>query len=153
MSTRAITFLQHKDIDFKVTKYKHKKKGAVYASEAMGFPLRKTIKTLVVDLGSKGCLMALIPGDKELNLALLARHYSVKKASMADPATAQRLTGYMVGGISPFGVKKALPVAIEATLLHHDKIAINGGQRGMMLIMNPNDILRALPCNVLELAQ
>jgi len=153
MSTRAITFLKSKDIDFKVVKYKYKEKGAVYASEAIGFPLQRTIKTLVVDLVSKGHVISLIPGDKDLSLPRLAKHFSVKKAAMADTAAAQRLTGYLVGGISPFGVKKTLPVLIEKSLLQYKEIAINGGQRGVMLIMSPKDILQALPCDVLDLAR
>ncbi|MBW2141369.1 MAG: hypothetical protein JRG97_09905 [Deltaproteobacteria bacterium] len=109
MSTRSITFLNNKNIDFKVKKYKHKERGAVYASQAIEFPLERTIKTLVVDMGSKGFVMVLMPGDKKLDLTRLAKKISVKKAAMADTSTAQRLTGYMIGGINPFGTKKKLP--------------------------------------------
>ncbi|MBW1708274.1 MAG: Cys-tRNA(Pro) deacylase [Deltaproteobacteria bacterium] len=127
MSTRSITFLNNKNIDFKVKKYKHKERGAVYASQAIEFPLERTIKTLVVDMGSKGFVMVLMPGDKKLDLTRLAKKISVKKAAMADTSTAQRLTGYMIGGINPFGTKKKLPVVLEKSILNYDEIAINAG--------------------------
>jgi len=100
MSTRAIRFLDHKGIHFDVIQYKHKEKGAMFAAEAMGFPLERTIKTLVVDLGPEGYMMVLMPGDKNIDLRRLVRAFLVKMAAIADMATAERLTGYLVGGIS-----------------------------------------------------
>ena len=152
MSTRAIRSLNQKGIHFNVIEYEHEKKGAVFAAESMGFPLERTIKTLVVDLGHKGYIIVLMPGDKNIRMKRLAGAFSVKRAAMADMATAERLTGYLVGGISPFGIKQDLPVVMEAGLLEFDKVAINGGKRGVMLIMEPNDILLAINGDVLSLA-
>ncbi len=105
MSTRAIKFLSQKGIYFEVKEYKHEEKGARFASEAMDFPLERTIKTLVVDLGQKGYILVLMPGEKNIDLKRLAKAFSVKRAAMVNTSTAERLTGYLVGGISPFGTK------------------------------------------------
>lgn len=153
MSTRAIKFLNKKDIPFEVMKYLHEEKGAKFAAQAMGFPVARTIKTLVVDLGHKGYVMVLMPGDKNIDLKKLAAAFSVKRAAMADTSTAERLTGYLVGGISPFGTKQDLPVVMEECLLEFDRVAINAGQRGVMLVMDPKDILQAVNGNLLDLAK
>jgi len=148
MSTRAIHYLNKKGINFKVVEYEHDEKGAEFAARAIGFPLERTIKTLVVDLGSKKYCFALLPGDKQLALKQLARACKVKRTAMVDTATAERLTGYLVGGISPFGAKQNLTAVIEKGLLKFDRVAINAGQRGVMLIMSPGDIVKALDCDV-----
>lgn len=152
MSTPAIRYLKQKRIRFEVITYVHEEKGALFAAEAIGFPLERTIKTLVVDLGPQGYLLALMPGDRTLNMKHLSRHLGVKKADMADIPTAERLTGYSVGGISPFGTRKKLPAIIETALLAYDRVAINGGRRGVMLIMTPGDIVSALACDAASLA-
>jgi Cys-tRNA(Pro)/Cys-tRNA(Cys) deacylase len=143
VSTRAIAWLKKKKIRHEVVQYEHEKKGAAFAARAIGFPLEKTIKTLVVDLGEKTYALALMPGDRELVLKKMAQACGVKKAAMADPATAERLTGYHVGGISPLGLRQRLPVVMEESLLAHGAVMINGGQRGIMLKMAPEDILAA----------
>jgi Cys-tRNA(Pro)/Cys-tRNA(Cys) deacylase len=152
MSTRAIKFLNQKGVSFEVKKYQHEEKGARFAAQAMGLPLERTIKTLVVDLGHKGYIMILMPGDKNIDLKKLSAALSVKRAAMADTSTAERLTGYLVGGISPFGTKQDLPVVMEECLLEFDRVAINAGKRGVMLVMDPKDILLAVKGDVLSLA-
>ncbi len=72
---------------------------------------------------------------------------------MVDTATAERLTGYLVGGISPFGAKQNLPAVIEESLMKYDKVAINAGQRGVMIIMAPGEIVKALDCDVARIVQ
>ena len=143
MSTRAIAWLKKKKIPHEVVYYEHEEKGAVFAARATGFPLEKTIKTLVVELGGRDYGLALMPGDRELALKKMALACGVKKAAMADPATAERLTGYHVGGISPFGLRQRLPVVMEEGLLVHSAVMVNAGQRGILLKMAPEDILAA----------
>jgi len=145
MSTRAIKFLNQKGINFDVIEYEHEEKGAMFAAEAMGFPLKRTIKTLIVHLGNKGYIIVLMPGEKNIDLKRLAKAFSVKRAAMADTSTAERL-----GGISPFGTKQNLPVFMEAGLLEFDKVAINAGKRGVMLILDPKDILQAVNGDILK---
>jgi len=152
MPTRAIKFLKQKGVSFDEVEYSHKQKGAKFASEAIGFPLAKTIKTLVADLGPKGYALVLMPGDKNLSPKKLAKAFGVKRTVMADTAAAERLTGYLVGGISPLGTKQKLPVIMEKCLMKADSVAINAGQRGVMLVLKPEDIVRALNAVIDELA-
>lgn len=152
VSTRAIVWLTQKNIPFEVLHYEHEEKGAVFAAHSTGFPLEQTIKTLVVDLGGMSFGLALMPGDRQLSLKRLAKAFGVKKAVMADTETAERLTGYHVGGISPFGLRQRLPAVMEESLLRHEDVMINAGQRGVMLRMAPEDIVRAIGCEVSPLA-
>lgn len=144
MTTRAIQFLKRKKIPFEVLRYKHEEKGAAFASRAIDFPLEKTVKTLVADLGPNKYILVLVPGHRRVSPKRLAKACGAKRTALSDPATAERVTGYKVGGISPFGTRHTLPVVMEATLFDHNKVAINGGQRGIMLVMNPGDILEIL---------
>lgn len=153
MSTRAIQHLKQKGIPYCVVEYEHFEKGATFASQALGMPLEKTIKTLVVDMGPKGYVLALMPGDTKLSPKKLSRVYSAKHVEMTDSATAQRLTGYTVGGISPFGTLQKLPVIMEKRLLKFSAVAINGGKHGVMLIMKPHDIVRAANATIGEIAE
>ncbi|MCF8078825.1 MAG: Cys-tRNA(Pro) deacylase [Desulfobacterales bacterium] len=148
MSTRAIAYLNRKKVPFDVVKYDHEEKGAEFAAKAVGFALEATIKTLVVDLGEKGHILALAPGHRQLDLKKLARICGVKRAAMADTATAERVTGYLVGGISPFGTKQAISSVMEESLMACDHVLINAGQRGTMLKMTPADIVAALKAQV-----
>ena len=148
MASRAIPYLKRKGIACEVVRYEHQQKGAVFASSATGFPLHRTIKTLVVEVGRKSYVLALIAGDRQLDLKQLAKTFSAKRAAMVDAPTAQRLTGYLVGGISPFGTRQAMPAVIADGLLDHETVLINAGQRGLMLKMVPTDIVKAIDCRV-----
>jgi len=148
MSTRAISYLKQKKIPFEIVTYDHEEKGAEFAAKSVGFPVEKTIKTLVVDLGKKKYGFVLMPGDKQLDLKQLAKACVVKRAAMVDTSTARRLTGYQVGGISPFGSKQKLPVAMEESLMAFERVLINAGHRGTMLMMAPTDIAKALECTI-----
>lgn len=153
MSTRAIRYLEQKKISFEIVKYDHEEKGAEFAARASGYPLKRTVKTLVVDLGGGEYLLALMPGDKQLSMKRLARVCGVKRAAMADTRTAERITGYLVGGISPLGTKLKLKVVMEASILKFEKILINAGQRGTMLKIAPEIIRSLLACRVANVSQ
>ena len=153
MSTRAIQHLKQKGIPYCVAEYEHLEKGAKFAAQALGMPLEKTIKTLVVDLGRKGHILALMPGDRKLSSKKLSRIHSVKQVEMVDPAIAERLTGYKVGGISPFGTQRKVPVIMEKRLLKYSAVAVNGGKRGIMLILKPHDIIRAANATIGEISE
>ncbi len=149
-STRGTQYLKSRGIPFELICYEHEEKGAVFAAKATGFPLERTIKTLVADLGNNSYALALMPGDRELSLKQLADACSVKRAQMADVQTAERITGYLVGGISPFGTRRNLPVLMEKSLLQYETVVINAGQRGLMLKMSPQDIMKVLGCRVFD---
>jgi Cys-tRNA(Pro)/Cys-tRNA(Cys) deacylase len=148
MSTPAIHFLEQRRLPFEVVSYEHHEKGARFAAQATGFPLERTVKTLVAAADAKRNVLVLVPGDRQLNLKRLARVLAAKKASMVDPPTAERLTGYHVGGISPFGVRQALPVIMDQAILALEEVLINAGRRGIMLKMSPQAIRMGLGCMV-----
>ena len=89
-----------------------------------------------------------VPSDREVSMKKLAAAFRGKTASMMRPADAERLTGYHVGGISPFAQKKRVPVAIEQTALCETSVYLNGGQRGLQIELDPNDAVRALEATV-----
>ena len=146
MATRATQFLKKKKIFFEVVKYAHGKKGAKFAAQATKFPVEQIIKTLIVELSDSQYCMVLMPGNRQLDLKRLAILFGVKKAILTDQDTAERLTGYLVGGISPFGTKKKLPVVLDQKALGFEVVMINGGQRGVMIKMSPKDIQVTLNC-------
>ncbi len=153
MSTRAIRYLLQNKIAFEVIAYEHLRKGAEYAAQATGFPLSRTAKTLVLAAAPGRYALALMPGDRQADMKRLAGILAVKRVEMADAASAERLSGYRVGGISPFGFRQLLPVVMEASLLFYETILINGGGRGIMLNMAPSVIRDALGCRVADIAE
>lgn len=153
MSTRALAFLEQHRIAHEVVKYEHQEKGAQFAAQTVGFPLARTIKTLVVALDNRSHVLALMPGDRQLSLKKMAAAGGARKAAMADTKAAERLTGYLVGGISPFGTKQRLAVVMEAGLQAYPAVMINGGQRGLLIKMAPEDIIRVLKVKIADIAQ
>jgi Cys-tRNA(Pro)/Cys-tRNA(Cys) deacylase len=153
VSTRAIAYLKRKKLPYEVVKYEHEEKGAEFAAKATGYPLARTVKTLVVELDRKSYCLALLPGHRELDLKKLAALCGAKRSAMVDIKTAERLTGYLVGGISPFGTQQRLETFMEESILANEEILINAGQRGVMLKMAPGDIVAALGCKVMSIAK
>ena len=152
MSTRGIEYLKKKRAPHTVVKYRHQEKGAEFAAQAVGFPLSRTVKTLVVALDNGLFALALMPGDRQLSMKKMAAACGGKKAALADSAAAQRLTGYLVGGISPFGTKKKIPALMDKSLQFCEEVLINAGRRGIMLKMNPGDIARLTGAKLVDLA-
>jgi Cys-tRNA(Pro)/Cys-tRNA(Cys) deacylase len=105
----------------------------------------------VVLLSNKSYALALMPGDRQLSLKKIAGVCRTKRATLADAESAHRLTGYLIGGISPFGTRKRLPVVMERQLLSYNDVMINGGRRGILLKMRPEDILKALNAKTYDL--
>ncbi len=153
MATRAISYLDKRHITYGIVKYEHEAKGAKFAAKATGYPLERTVKTLVVELDLKRYGLALVPGHKELNLKKLAAVTGAKRTTMVDIKTAERLTGYLVGGISPFGTQQRLLTVMEGDILDNETVLINAGQRGTMLKMAARDIAAALDCKVASIAR
>ena len=153
MSTRAISYLKQKKIPYEVIKYEHRQKGAEFAAGATGYPLERTVKTLVVELDRKSYCLALLPGHRELDFKKLASFLKAKRSAMVDIKTAERLTGYLVGGISPFGTQQGLTTVMDSSVLEGAEILINAGQRGMMLKMAPGDTVKALNCKVTSITR
>ena len=153
MSTRAIQVLKKAQVPFEVITYTHKEKGAAFASQAIGFPLDQTVKTLIADIDEQRYVAALLPGNTQLDLKKLARVFQSKHAAMANIARAERLSGYFVGGISPFGLRQPLESVIDRSIMGYERVVINAGQRGVMLKMAPSDILAVLACRVADIGR
>ncbi len=114
------------------------------SAEAMDLPEHAMIKTLVMEDNEKKPFIILMHGEKQTSLKDLARQIGVKNVSSVSVKDAQRYTGYMVGGISPFGTKRVLKVHVEATILDLDYLYINGGRRGFILGMTPEVLVQTL---------
>jgi Cys-tRNA(Pro)/Cys-tRNA(Cys) deacylase len=113
------------------------------AAEALGIEPRRMLKTLMAEVdGRPVCVV--VPSDREIGLKKLAAAFRGKTANMMRPADAERLTGYHVGGISPFAQKKPVPVAIDQAALSETSVYLNGGQRGLQIELDPHDAVRAL---------
>jgi Cys-tRNA(Pro)/Cys-tRNA(Cys) deacylase len=122
------------------------------AAEALGASPAVVLKTLMVEVdGHPAC--AVIPSDQELSMKKVAAAFGGKGAQMMRPADAERLTGYKVGGISPFGQRRRVPTAVEEMATLEDAVYLNGGQRGLQIRMRPDDLLRALEAKAADLVR
>jgi Cys-tRNA(Pro)/Cys-tRNA(Cys) deacylase len=113
------------------------------AAEALGETPDKVLKTLMALVDGKP-VCVIVPSDREVSMKKLAAAFGGKSAEMMKPTDAERITGYKVGGISPFGQMRRLPVAIEAAALAYDLVYLNGGQRGVQVRLSPKDAQVAL---------
>ncbi len=134
--------------------YRYEEKGGTgVAAQALGVDEHLTVKTLVMEDENKSPLIILMHGDKEVSTKELARVLDVKSITPCSAETAFKHTGYMVGGISPFGTKKQLPVYVEETVLSLPCIYINAGRRGLLCEMSPKDLMRVLNPKVVHVAR
>lgn len=145
-STPATLALQKARVAFSTATYDydpHAEKVGLQAAEALGVPPHRVLKTLMAEADGKP-VCVIVPSDREVSMKKLAAAFGAKTAQMMKPADAERLTGYHVGGISPFGQRRKVPTAIEETALAEETVFINGGQRGLQVHLKPADALAAL---------
>ena len=143
--TNAIRFLREHQVDFIERPYGYEEKGGTeVAARALGVDEHLTVKTLVMEDEKKSPLIILMHGDREVSTRELARVLGAKSITPCSSEMALKHTGYRVGGISPFGTKKQLPVYIEETILSLPRIFINAGRRGLLCEMSPKDMVRVL---------
>ncbi len=121
------------------------------AAEALGVPPGEVLKTLIVRADGKPACVVLA-SDREVSMKKLAAALHAKTAEMMPPADAERITGYRVGGVSPFGQKKRLPTVLDAGAALLDQAFMHGGQRGLQLRLGPADAVRLLDAIVAEIA-
>jgi Cys-tRNA(Pro) deacylase len=144
-TTQAIRMLKENGVNFTLRTYKYEEKGGTpVASRELGVAERQVIKTLVMEDERKNPLLILMHGDNQVSTRNLARVLGVKSVEPCDPETAHRHTGYVVGGISPFGTRKLLKVYVEASVLELPKIYVNAGKRGLLAEMSPQELKRVL---------
>jgi Cys-tRNA(Pro) deacylase len=153
-ATPAIHFLRARKVSFTEHPYRYEERGgtAVSARE-LGVDEHTVIKTLIMEDERKQPLIALMHGDRDVSTKNLARQSGRKTIVPCDPDVAQKHSGYLVGGTSPFGTRKAMPVFMERTIADLDRIYINGGSRGFLIALAPADLVRALSPTLVDAAQ
>jgi Cys-tRNA(Pro) deacylase len=153
-ATPAIRVLKDNKVDFIPKPYKYEERGGTeVAARELGVDEHLTVKTLVMEDEKKTPFIVLMHGDREVSTKELARILGVKAVQPCDPATATRHTGYMVGGTSPFGTKKVLPVYAEETILSLPVIYINAGKKGLLVEMKPAELVRILSTTPVKVAR
>ena len=149
--TPAIRQLRQAKIDFEQHLYAYEEKGGTaVSSRELGVPEAQVVKTLVMEDDKKKPLIVLMDGVHEVSTKNLARQIGVKTITPCKPDVAQKHSGYQVGGTSPFGVRKQMKVYLEKNILDHERIYINGGKRGFLVSLNPQDLVRVLNPVVVE---
>ena len=126
--------------------------GTSVSSSALGVPEHQVVKTLVMETEKGDPVVVLMHGDRKVSTKELARQAGVKRIAPCKPEVAQRHSGYLVGGTSPFGTRKAMPIYLERSVLSLDRIYINGGRRGYLLGMEPEVLTRLLSPVLVEVA-
>lgn len=152
-ATPAIHFLRQHGIEFTGHEYRYEERGGTaVSSRELGVDEHRVIKTLVMEDERKQPLIVLMHGDREVSTKNLARQIDRRVVSPCTPVVAQKHTGYMVGGTSPFGTRKPIPVFLERTIADLDRIYINGGRRGFLVSLKPADLVRALAPTLVDAA-
>jgi Cys-tRNA(Pro)/Cys-tRNA(Cys) deacylase len=151
--TPATVALSKAGVGFKLHEYHYDPNAGrigMQAAEALAVDPGRLLKTLMAKAGG-AVVCVLVPSDSEVSLKKLAAAAGAKDAAMLPPAEAERITGYHVGGISPFGQKKRVPVFIARRALAHASIIVNGGRRGLQIEIAPADLVRVLEAKAAEL--
>jgi Cys-tRNA(Pro) deacylase len=118
--------------------------GTAVAARELGVDEHEVVKTLVMEAEGQGPLMVLMHGDRQVSTRALARQIGARGVSPLSPEAVTKLTGYQVGGVSPFGVRRALPVYVEEGILALPRLFINAGKRGFLVEMAPAELTRLL---------
>jgi Cys-tRNA(Pro) deacylase len=151
--TLAVRFLREKGVDFSPHTYPYEEKGGTAASSRhLNVPEHSVIKTLVMEDEKREPLIVLMHGDKQVSTKSLARIRGVKSVQPCKPEVADKHSGYQVGGTSPFGTKRAMPVYMERSILELERVWINGGRRGFLLSLDPKEIARVLDVTLVDVA-
>jgi Cys-tRNA(Pro)/Cys-tRNA(Cys) deacylase len=153
--TAAIALLEREGIPYTVHTYSHDPQHESYgteASEALGVAPEQVLKTLVADVDGT-LTVGVVPVSAQLDLKALAAAAGGKKAVLADPAAAERATGYVVGGISPLGQRRRLRVVIDSSALAFQAVFCSGGRRGLEIELTPADLVRAANATVARISR
>ncbi len=151
--TPATQFLRRHGVDFTEHVYDYVEHGGTAeSSRQLGVPEHEVVKTLVMQDEQARPLVVLMHGDREVSTKNLARRIGCRKVEPCAPDTAQRHSGYLVGGTSPFATRKAMPVYVEASILELSRIRINGGRRGYLVGLAPEVLVRLLGAQPVECA-
>lgn len=155
-ATPATRALRRAGIDFTEHVYDHDPAVTDYGREAaaaLGVPAARVFKTIVVAVADRGPRVVILPVDAMIDLKAVAAAAGGKRAALAPPADAERSTGYVLGGISPFGQRRPLPTLLDRSALTHDTILVSGGRRGFDVEVTPADLLRVLSADTAAIAR
>jgi Cys-tRNA(Pro) deacylase len=151
--TPATRLLRENNIAFTSHLYPYEEHGGTaHSARCLGVDEHCVIKTLIMEDDRKQPLIVLMHGDRKVSTKELARLRGVKTIAPCDPAIADKYSGYRVGGTSPFGVRKAMPVCLEASILELPRLYINGGKRGFLVGLAPADVQRLLQPTLVQVA-
>jgi len=151
--TPATAFLKKNNVAYTEHPYDYEERGGTRVSaEKLGVSEHAVVKTLVMEDEDKKPLIILMHGDREVSTKNLARQISKKRVESCTPEVAQRHSGYQVGGTSPFGLRKAMPVYVERTVLDLERIYINGGRRGFLVAIDPKELVRVVKAVAVDVA-
>ena len=152
-ATPAIHLLKQHQVPFTEHEYRYEERGGTaVSSRELGVDEHVVIKTLVMEDERKQPLIVLMHGDKEVSTKNLARQIGRKTVAPCAPDVAQKHTGYLVGGTSPFGTRKEMPVFLERSIADLDRIYVNGGRRGFLIALAPSDLMRVLSPTLVDAA-
>jgi len=151
--TQATVFLKANKVAYTEHEYEYVEHGGTEVpASALGVPEHAVVKTLVMQDEASKPLIVLMHGDRKVSTKNLARQAGRKRIEPCKPEVAQRHTAYQVGGTSPFGTKKKLPICLERSILELPKIYINGGRRGFLVGIAPGEIVRTLAPQLVTVA-
>ena len=156
--TPAIRAAEKHKIGFRIHSYKHNPQSQSYgleAADALDINVNLVFKTLLVASQAKDQWLAvcILPVNRKLDLKLAAMALNIKRVVMADPAVAERVTGYVVGGISPLGQKRRLPTLLDDSAITHRTIYVSGGRRGLELELKPDDLVRLCQARLVPISR
>jgi Cys-tRNA(Pro) deacylase len=152
-ATPATAFLAGKGVTYTEHTFEYLEHGGTgHSSVSLGVPEHEVVKTLVMENEKGEPLIVLMHGDRKVSTKELARQAGMKRIAPCKPEVATRHSGYLIGGTSPFGTRKAMPIFLERSVLDLPKIYINGGRRGYLLGMAPAELTRVLSLVLVDVA-
>ena len=152
--TAAIRVLRRAKVHFSVHQYSYiDHGGALQAAESLELPALQVIKTLVMRRKSGAPLLMLMHGGQAVSTRELARQIGARKVQPCEPSAAEKLSGYQVGGISPFGTRTPMPVYAQASIFKLPRICINGGRRGLLVELDPVELVRIVAATAVNAVQ
>ena len=152
-STPAIHLLRRHGVPFAEHEYRYEEHGGTRVSaRELGVDEHEVIKTLVMQDEQGAPLIVLMHGDRDVSTKHLARQIGRKNVTPCEPVVAEKHTGYLVGGTSPFGTRRAMPVFVERSVLQLERVYINGGRRGFLISLAPADLVRVLQPTLVDVA-
>ncbi|HEY7295349.1 MAG TPA: Cys-tRNA(Pro) deacylase [Dehalococcoidia bacterium] len=153
MKTAAVQSLERRKLTYELRSYDEEELSAAEAARKLDLPLERVFKTLVVRGDRSGVLLACLPGSHTLSLKKLASASGNKRCELVDAGEIHRLTGYLRGGVSPLGARKAYPLFLDVSAMRHATIGVSAGMRGLELLLSPSALVQAGNASIADLTE